>query len=65
MFTVSRKWIHDNTTKGGSWNAKQLRCLGIAWPPVKNWQQRIAGLELSIELKERFEKAKLTKKDLR
>ena len=61
-FTITRQWIHDNTTKGGSWNARQLRCLGIAWQPTKGWQKRVVGQEISIKLKERFETlAQLTK----
>lgn len=54
-FTVSKAWIHDNKTTGGSWNAKQLKCLGIAWQPPKGWIKRVVGQEISIETKEAFE----------
>ena len=54
-FTVTKQWIHDNKTTGGSWNAKQLKCLGISWPAPKGWINRITGTEIPIAAKDRFE----------
>jgi len=31
----------------GGFNAKQLKLLGVGWPPYKGWQEAIIGSEIS------------------
>ena len=54
-FTVSKVWIHDNTTLGGSWTANQLKILGVSWPPPKGWINRVEGMEIRDVDQQKFE----------
>ena len=54
-FTVTKQWIHDNTTTGGSWTAKQLAILGVKWHPPKGWINRANGMEIRIIDQQKFE----------
>jgi hypothetical protein len=56
QFTVTKEWLLDNTTNKGAWNAKQLGCLGIDWPPRKGWIKRADGILIDIVSRERFER---------
>lgn len=51
---VTERFLLDNTTPRGQWNAKQLAVLGIQWPPTKGWKQRVIGMEISDEEARRF-----------
>lgn len=53
---VTKKFIFDNTTEKGAWTRAQLEILGIKWPPVKGWQQRVIGKELTSDEAEQFKK---------
>jgi hypothetical protein len=52
---ITRKFIMQHRTKGKSWNARQLRILGLSWPPAKSWIKSIIGNQISAEQAERFE----------
>ncbi len=54
-FVVTKEWLLMYTTNGGSWNAKQLACLCIDWPPRKGWINRAVGTTILNSVKERFE----------
>ena len=54
-FTVSREWIMSHQTSKGSWNAKQLKCLGLDWPASKGWVGRAVGDVITIDMKDKFE----------
>jgi len=54
-FTVTHDWLRNNQTDRGSWNAKQLACLCIDWPPRKGWINRAVGITILVSVKERFE----------
>jgi len=54
-FEVTRDWLLNNVTDKGSWNAKQLACLCIDWPPRKGWISRAVGTTILVSVKERFE----------
>lgn len=47
MFTVTRDWIEGNKTPGGSWKAKQLRAIGVSWPPAGGWPERSEGKQIT------------------
>ncbi len=52
---ITKKWIMDNQTPGGSWNAKQLKVLGISWPAPKGWIGRLVGTKITTSNKGAFE----------
>ena len=52
---ITKEWIMAHQTARGSWNAKQLKCLGITWPPPKGWHRRAVGTEVSALMANRFE----------
>ena len=54
-FIVSKEWIHSNKTSKGAWNAKQLSCLGVDWPASTGWIKRAVGMEITEDMKKRFE----------
>ena len=55
MNTITRAWIIGNQTAKGSWNAKQLKCLGIDWPAKKGWINRVVGDEITYDMQQKFE----------
>jgi len=44
---ITKRFLMDNRTKSGAWTAEQLRIIGVKWPPVKGWQGRMVGKELT------------------
>lgn len=52
---VTKEWILGNQTPKGSWNAKQLKCLGIDWPAKKGWINRVVGNEITYDEAQKFE----------
>ena len=56
---VTERFLLDNTTPRGQWNAKQLAVLGIQWPPIKGWKQRVIGMEISEEEARRFSELRI------
>lgn len=55
MFTVTRDWIDANKTPAGSWKAKQLRAIGVAWPPAAGWPERSEGKQITQAARQVFE----------
>jgi len=55
-YTVTKDWILNNSTDKSGWNAKQLACLCIDWPPRKGWINRAVGTVILVSVKERFER---------
>ena len=54
-YEVTKEWLNIYQTDKGSWNAKQLACLCIDWPPRKGWINRAVGTVILVSVKERFE----------
>ena len=52
---ITAEWIMANTTAAGGWTRKQLEAVGVDWPPVKGWKQRILGTEISADQQSVFE----------
>lgn len=44
---LTRKMIDDGKSDNGAWSAKQLAILGVPWPPLRGWPERIIGTEIS------------------
>ena len=55
IFTVTKEWLFNNKTPQDAWNAKQLACLYIDWPPRKGWINRAVDTMITSHTKERFE----------
>ena len=45
-FIVTRRWIEAHKTKNGGWKARQLKQLGIEWPPSKGWIDQAVGRQI-------------------
>ena len=43
MFHVTREWIKENKTARGGWTKEQLAILGVHWPPVQGWIERVTS----------------------
>ena len=52
---VTKEWIMSHQTAKGSWNAKQLKCLGIDWPAKKGWIGRVVGTDITYDMAQQFE----------
>lgn len=55
MIEITSKWLHDNSTRGGGWTAKQLRVLGVQWPPRRGWLADLIGQRMTPAQKADFE----------
>lgn len=62
MFKITNAWLKEFGTPCGptgfSWNAKQLKTIGVSYPLVKGWTHSIIGHEISEEKKIQFENLK-------
>lgn len=62
MVRVTRKFLLDNRTPGGSWNHNQLKLLGVECPPTVGWMDRVEGKEITEEQAELFVKFRIKAK---
>jgi hypothetical protein len=53
---VTKKWINDHKSKNSGFSKSQLNALGISWPPVKGWVDKIVGKEITEEQRKTFER---------
>lgn len=60
-FIITEKWLRENTNCGAV-NAKQLRAIGLSWPPQDGWLRNMIGKEISTEAKRKFESLKKPRK---
>lgn len=51
---VTFELIDAGESGNGGWSKAQLECLGLNWPPVKGWQNRIVGKAISIQDRDKF-----------
>lgn len=57
MFRVTSKWIHRYPHKPpAGWTARQLKLLGVSWPPQKGWLSQLEGTEISEDDAREFER---------
>lgn len=47
MIEITEGLIERGKSKRGGWNKHQLACLGVEWPPPKNWKHRVIGTKIS------------------
>ena len=54
---LTNAMIDQGKTENGAWTRAQLALLGIEWPPVRGWKGGIIGMEVTVELLDKFYKA--------
>lgn len=55
---ITKEWIHAHKTGPGGWTARQIRALGLKWPPKPGWIDRLHHGEISEENALLFEAGK-------
>lgn len=60
---ITESWLRDNMNGGIGVTARQLRALGLSWPPQKGWLKGILGKEITEKQKTAFEKGKKSDSD--
>jgi hypothetical protein len=43
---ITRELLEKGQSSRGGWSREQFALLGITWPPVPGWPERICGKEL-------------------
>lgn len=62
-FTVTKKWLEDNQTPNGSYNAYQLRAIGLDFETKdRGWKKRLIGKEIELSQKKAFEEGRFKNK---
>jgi hypothetical protein len=51
---ITDEWITAGMSDRGGWSKAQLAILGVAWPPVTGWKQRVKGRLIPQAEAERF-----------
>lgn len=62
MFTVTREWLEKHArsamaTGGHAWTDDQLAQLGLPRPVGHGWIDRVVGIDITMDQKQRFERA--------
>jgi hypothetical protein len=64
MFKITREWVHQygigeevapNGLKRAGWTAKQLKTIGVPWPPKKGWLTAKLDTYITDEQRQEFE----------
>ena len=59
---ITYEYLQEHRTDAGGWTSKQLKIIGIDWPPVKGWMDGVYGKCLTKEEAKAFEDAKYSHK---
>ncbi len=51
---VTKKWLNACKTEAGGYTKEQIKSLGMEWPPVIGWQDRIIGMDIHQERANEF-----------
>ncbi len=51
---ITNDLIESGKTGSGGWNAKQLKLLGLEWPPRQGWKSEIIGTKISTAAADQF-----------
>ncbi|WP_041377845.1 hypothetical protein [Polaromonas naphthalenivorans] len=51
---LTHELLMQYRTPAGLWRKVQLQALGLDWPPLKGWIQRVVGMELTDEQFKQF-----------
>jgi hypothetical protein len=44
---ITDQWLMDNRTRAGAWTKAQLALIGVDWPPIHGWKQKVIGQVIS------------------
>ena len=55
---ITKEWIHAHKNGPGGWTAKQLKALGLKWPPKPGWIDRLHHGNITEECARMFEEGK-------
>lgn len=58
---ITKEWLFDHQTDGGSWTRDQLEAIGVKWPPQRGWIHRVIGNEINDGTRDRFQSRKSVK----
>jgi hypothetical protein len=56
VMKITREWIRAHATPKGGYTRAQLEAIGVPWPPVAGWPDRVIGQEISEEQRRIFER---------
>lgn len=56
---IDENYLNKHKTKKGAWTRNQLKAIGVEWPLVSGWKERVIGTTISPEQQMIFE-AKLS-----
>lgn len=54
MVELTKDILEFGRSKSGGWNAKQLRLLGVSWPPKKGWKTKILNKKYPVSVIQEF-----------
>jgi len=60
--TLTYEYIQEHKTDAGGWTSKQLKVLGIEWPPKSGWINDVCGKTITDDDAKAFEDAKYSHK---
>lgn len=55
MFKITNRWLLEHRTKNGGYTKPQLALIGVDWPPVHGWKEKVIGTPLDNESRMTFE----------
>lgn len=44
---LTHQLIEQGRSENGGWNRNQFELLGVSWPPLKGWKERLNGTQMS------------------
>lgn len=59
---VTREFIMAHRTVRGAWTKVQIEALGLRWPPLQGWIDRVVGQELTDAQAKQFRDNTIPKK---
>jgi len=51
---LTASMIHAHCTERGGWTKAQLSAIGIDWPPIRGWIDKVAGSLITDEQWQEF-----------
>jgi hypothetical protein len=61
-YQLSKEFLDSLRTPNGGYTSTVLKLLGVDWPPIKGWKQRIIGKFISAENYEELNRIKEKRK---
>lgn len=54
MVRVTREFLNGGKSARGGWSRKQLALLGVPWPLVQGWKERVIGSLVTSDRAKKF-----------